>query len=147
MTKEYSETLTEVSEILKYMKREDVNKIPKALIEFIDANKSKTYQFFLTPNVDFSNQNIKRETLAFLTFLSLNFWCKDEEKNNLYKSLKKNEEIYEEELINKYNYDKLFNKAEQLKKEKKEEQKKLIVQHPKTLFSRLIEKIRSFFKL
>ena len=40
MTKEYTETLTEVAEILKHMETKDIIKLPMKLIEFIEQNIS-----------------------------------------------------------------------------------------------------------
>ena len=39
----YSEAAVEVLDILKHTRKEDVNKIPKKFIEFLENNKSKTY--------------------------------------------------------------------------------------------------------
>lgn len=39
----YSEAAVEVLDILKHTREEDVNKIPKKFIEFLENNKSKTY--------------------------------------------------------------------------------------------------------
>ena len=109
MTKEYTETLTEVSEILKNMDEKDINKIPKSIINYINKNKSNEYNFKIVPGIPFEEQKIKRETLALLAMFSLYYWCENpEEKNNLYKKFVENERIEEEEKRRKYNPDDLF---------------------------------------
>ena len=119
MTKEYTETLTEVSEILNNMNENDINKIPKSIINYINKNKSNEYNFKIIPGIPFEEQKIKRETLALLAMFSLYYWCENpEEKNNLYKKFVENERIEEEEKRRKYNPDDLF----KIKKNDKEEQ-------------------------
>lgn len=109
MTTEYAEVLSEVSEILKHMDPKDTNKVPTNLMNFIEQNKSKDYNFTLTANEPFSNQKIKRETLAFLGALVLNYWSENaESQNEFYNLLKENEQKYQSEIRKKYNTDNLF---------------------------------------
>lgn len=77
MTNTYREMLVEVSELFKYIPEELVNKIPKQLIIFIDNNKSAYYKYTYDTSIPFAKHTFKRETLAFLGFLNLNYWTED----------------------------------------------------------------------
>lgn len=47
MSKEYAKAYVEVLEILKTLKKEDLNKIPKERLELYDKNKDSNYKFHL----------------------------------------------------------------------------------------------------
>lgn len=116
MIKEYTETLAEVSEVLKNMDEKDVNKIPKNILDYINENKSKEYDFKIIPNIPFSEQKLKKETLALLAMFSLNYWCKNQdEKEELFLKFKENEMKEEEAKREKYNPDDLFKNREEKK--------------------------------
>jgi len=140
MTKEYTEALTEVSEILKHMKINDVSKIPKNILTFIEQNKSYDYDFILTEEDTFSSKDVKRETLAFLGLISLNYWCKSEdEKSNLYKEFQINEERYENELKEQYDLDIIF------KNKKQEVNTEMIKYQAPNMIQRVLKKVKNFF--
>lgn len=88
--KTYCETLTEVFEILKNMRKEDVEKIPKKFINFLEENRSKKYK----PNFDFKKPieklNLDSKTQAFLGIIYLKYWAtNEEEKKDFIKRLNK----------------------------------------------------------
>ena len=61
-----------------------------------------------------NEQNIRKETMAIIVLLYLNYWCEDEnevaEINNILKSI---EEKYQLELRERYNPDNIFKKQKQ----------------------------------
>ena len=65
----------ELSEILKMMEPKEVNKIPKKLLEVIEKEKSNTYIPNYSSKIELNSQNIKKETLAMLALLYINYWC------------------------------------------------------------------------
>ena len=144
MTKEYTETLTEVSEILNNMEEKDINKIPKSIINYINKNKSNEYNFKIVPGIPFEEQKIKRETLALLAMFSLNYWCEsEEEKRELYNKFAENERIEEEEKRKKYNPEDLFkikkNDKEQITNNKSTKEKEQQIDESKKIKQQIIE--------
>ena len=92
----------ELSEILKMMEPEEVNKIPKKLLEVIEKEKSNTYIPNYDSKIELNSQSIKKETLAMLALLYINYWCEDEnEKKEYLKLIEKNEQKYQVELNKK----------------------------------------------
>lgn len=76
----YKSAFKEVSEILKYMDEELVNKIPTKFITFLQENMSKEYDFKINENVALEKQNISREAENILALLYRNYWATEEEK-------------------------------------------------------------------
>lgn len=151
MTNNYSQTLTEVSCILKNMPNEDIKKLPKKLIESIEQNKDKNYDFKIDETLPMEKQKMKRETIVYMTMLYYNYWCKtQEEKDNLKEKLKLNEKNHEQFMAEKYSYDKIFKNKERLNSEEeiKEEQiqtKDIIIIQEKW-YKKIINKILEFFR-
>ena len=56
----------ELYEILMYIPVEKFKKIPKAIINQIDKNKDKNYNFKIDVNKNFDEQNISEQTKLFL---------------------------------------------------------------------------------
>lgn len=113
----YNQTL----EILKYMDKKYVEKIPKKLINYFNENKVSNYNFSINPEISLKEQNLSEKTLNILAMLNLNYWCTDEEhKKGLIKKYTDNQIKYEEESKQKYNIDDIF--ANKLKNENKIEQ-------------------------
>lgn len=142
-----SEAIVEVLEILSQMKEEQLNKIPKKFITFLEDNASKTYKCNLDKNISIKNQNLKEETKAFLALIYLSYWCKNEDEKNKYiEKLKNNEREYQKELSKKYNIDNLFKKEENPKEQViRQEQNTQLVVKKKGIMFMLISKIRNYF--
>lgn len=104
----YSEAAVEVLDILKHTREEDVKKIPKKFMEFLENNKSKSY----TANLDYTkgieDMHLKPETEALLGLIYMKYWANDDEKLKFKDKIKKNEIAYQEKLRAKYNVDNLF---------------------------------------
>lgn len=133
----------ELSEILKMMEPEEVNKIPKKLLEVIEKEKSNTYIPNYSSKIELNSQNIKKETLAMLALLYINYWCEDEnEKKEYLKLIEKNEQKYQVELNKKTDITKFF---ESEKKERTQEQSLTVVEN-KNLITKIIEKIKKLWK-
>lgn len=133
----------ELSEILKMMEPEEVNKIPKKLLEVIEKEKSNTYIPNYDSKIELNSQNIKKETLAMLALLYINYWCEDEnEKKEYLKLIEENEQKYQVELNKKTDITKFF---ESEKKERIQEQSLTVVEN-KNLITRIIEKIKKLWK-
>lgn len=143
----YSEAATEVLQILERTEIESVNKIPKKFIEFLEKNKSKTYN----PKFDWTRPikelNLKPKTEALLGIIYLKYWANEEEKIAFTKRVKENEERYQEELKEKYSAENLFkNKETAIEKQKVEEKVQLTVVHNKNFIQKIIEKIKNIFR-
>lgn len=144
----YSEAAVEVLDILEHTKKEDVNKIPKKFIEFLENNKSKTYISNLDHTKTIKEMNLKPKTQALLGLIYLKYWANEEEKIEFRKKAQVNEINYQKELNEKYNPDNLFKNKNAVNIEKNEtiQQTSLVEIKKETIMQKIISKIKEMFK-
>lgn len=102
----YECSYVEVLEILKYIPREEYEKIPKDYIKFYNENKDKNYKYKYNKN----SPKTLRKTDAIIIYLYKNYIASNEEKDRIEKSLKLNSQRAEIEKRKKYNLDNIFKK-------------------------------------
>ena len=68
---------SEVDEFLELISKENRNKIPKKLREFLREEKDINYIKGINLNVPIKNQELKEETLGIIALLNLQYWCED----------------------------------------------------------------------
>ena len=107
---EYSQSAAEVLGILEHTKKEYVNKIPKAFIEFLKNNSSKTYKSQLDYTKPISDLKLKPKTEALLGLIYMKYWAEGKDKEKFKKRVRDNENKYQENIRAKYNPDNLFKK-------------------------------------
>jgi len=90
---------SEVDEFLELLPDYERNKIPERLRDFFKNEKDIYYMKKIDPNISIKEQALKEETLAIIAFLTLKYWCKDEEEKKMLM------EIYEK---NDVKYQKIF---------------------------------------
>ena len=144
---DYNKRLTEVDEILNYLSKEEFNKIPEDIKQFIKENKDNEYIWNYDESKSLKEQNLSRDTIAILSYLNMEYLLNDEQKQlmEIIHELNEKEKLKEEySSDNQYNYDDLFknNKKEQ----NKEENKEIVVVKKQSLFTRIINKLKEIFK-
>ena len=97
---EYANAYSEVLEILKYISKEDYEKIPNSKIELFETNHNKEYIFKYNPNKTLDEQNVSKTAKAIIAILFRDYWAT---------------ELQKEKIITKQNYDRM-----QLEEKKKE---------------------------
>lgn len=143
----YSEAAVEVLDILKHTREEDVNKIPRKFIEFLENNKSETYIADLDHTKTIKEMDLKPKTQALLGLIYLKYWANEEEKIAFKKRARENEIKYQEKLREKYNTDNLFkNKRMIIEKENITEETALQVLEKETFIQRIINKIKGMLR-
>lgn len=147
----YAEAATEVLEILNYTQKEDVEKIPKKFLKFLERNSSKTYKPDFDVAKPIKELNLKPKTQALLGLIYLRYWADEEGKEKFNQKLNENEKEYQKELQEKYSVDNLFkNRTTVINQEniQEETQKEiqLITVENKTLVQKIIEKIKNIFR-
>lgn len=152
LTKEFAEASAEINEILKYMPKEEVEKIPSKLRDFFREVASKDYVTNINPDLPLDKQEIKEKTKDIIALIYRNYWCSEEERKELDQKLIENDRKFEEELREKYNPDNIFkNNVTTTKKEEpevKEEkiEQSLVVQETEKWYQRFLNMIKRWFK-
>lgn len=89
---EYANAYSEVLEILKYISKEDYEKIPNSKIELFETNHNKEYIFKYNPNKTLDEQNVSKTAKAIIAILFRDYWAT---------------ELQKEKIIAKQNYDRM----------------------------------------
>ena len=144
---EYSNSLYQINEILKYMTPNLKARIPKKVISYFENNKSQEYSWTIDKALPLEKQDLLPTTKEILTVLYRDFICDDIERVKLEKTLSDNEIKYQEELREKYNPDNIFKDRQKNIEvtEQEIEDTTAIVTYKETFLSKIINKIKIIF--
>ena len=143
---EYSKSLYQINEIIKYMTPNLKSRIPKKFISYFENNKSKDYNWKIDETNPLEKQNLLPTTKEILTVLYKDYICDDLERIELEKTLKNNEIKYQEELREKYNPDNIFkNKTKEVIDTITENESTSVTTYKESFFSKIINKIKLIF--
>ena len=155
---QYANAYTEVLDILKYISKEDYEKIPKSKIKVFEENSNKNYSFTYDENKTLDEQNVSEIAKAIIAILFRDYWATKEQR---YVIIKKQQEIKEQK------QKELMAKFEQNKKISEKDLKKVNVASDLDLdidyellgtnmklykkeegfFEKLVNKIKGFFNI
>ena len=83
----------QVSAVLNKMNKEDLEKIPKGLLDTIEQSKDKEAEINLDPKIPLEDQNLSNETIAMLALLNYKYWADDNERESLKAKYEENDRI------------------------------------------------------
>ena len=83
MDEKTKEIYSEVYSILNMLDKSYITRLPEKLYMMIQKEKSNKYNPQYDPNIDLSEQNIKKETLSIIALFHLNYWCNSQEEKNI----------------------------------------------------------------
>lgn len=144
----------EVFEILSYMKKEEVMRIPINVLEHIKKERSRTYQSKIDKNDLFNPDNIDQRSINLLTWLIMDYMGTEQQRGKLIRIGKENDRKREEERKAKYSID-VFNKQE-IQKEKvlpteideiTDNMKLVVVEQEETVFTLIVKFFKNLFKI
>ena len=146
---DYNKRLVEVDEILNYLSEEDLMKIPEDIRQLIKENKDKEYTWQYDETKPLKDQNVSRDTIAFLSYLNMEYLLNEKQKQFMQQMHEMNERKLEEEKAEKYKVDDLFKRNVTKQEEQKNEevvQETALVEYKESFFAKIVNKIKSFFK-
>ena len=104
---ENSIAYAEIFEILSYMDKQLVMKIPIEILEMIKRERKKDYVSKIDKNDLFNINNVSKQARNIFAYLNFEYWATEEERKILSKIYLNNEKIQEEkkkqEYYEKYN--------------------------------------------
>ena len=135
----------EIDEFLELLDEKTRNEVPEKLRQFFKDEKDQEYRKGINPNIPIKDQNLKRETLALIAVLNLQYWCKDEtERERLKQVYSNNDKEYQKELEEKYSVDNILkNRSNTAETKASNESFNLPIEVKK---EKWYEKMFSFFK-
>ena len=138
-----SAVYAEVFEILKYMDKTDVMKIPVEILTKIKDYKDDNYISKIDKNDVFNRANVMPETIKYIAWLDFNFWESKDEKERLKKKYieKKNKEEMIKRQIYKVNgiFDNKNNEIE-------DSNIQMLTTHKETFWVKIKKLIKEIFK-
>ena len=133
-------------EVLKYTKREDVNKIPKSRILLWRINMNKDYDFKIDKTKTLEEQNLSKEAKAIIANIFKKYWATDYQKERIEAKEKYDIEQMEKEKYQKYNPDDIFkNRKQNIQQEEVASKTVSMVEYREPLFKRILNKIKNIF--
>ncbi len=145
---DYNKRLVEVDEVLKYLSEEDLSKIPEEIRQLIKDNKDKEYVWEYDDTKPLKEQNLNRDTIAFLSYLNMEYLLNEKQKQYMEQLHELNEKKLEEERAEKYKTGDLFKRNKMRQEERVETeqvQEQALVEYKESLFTKIINKIKNFF--
>lgn len=146
MKQETKEIYSELYQILTLLGEEYIEKLPHNLPKLLEEKRNLEYIPQYTGKIPFNQQQVRKETLAILALIHLNYWCEDdEEKQKLLQMLNKNEQSFQEELREQYNPDEIF-KDRKRTGILQEQENMALVPIKENWCKKMIKKIKDIFK-
>ena len=146
LAENYACAYKEVIEVLKYTKREDVNKIPKSRILLWRINMNKDYDFKIDTTKTLEEQNLSKEAKAIIANIFKKYWATDYQKERIEAKEKYDIEQMEKEKYQKYNPDDIFkNRKQTIQQEEVASKTASMVEYREPLFKRILNKIKNVF--
>ena len=142
---------TEVYIILQDLNEEEYNKIPPEVIETLDANRNKEYEYELDDELELKDQPMLPETKAILFNLFRDYLATPEQKTKIIRMQNEARQKNELKKQQMYNTDvfanKSINKTTKLNENevKTNNNEKQIVEYKENIFKRILNKIKSLF--
>ena len=91
---QYANAYTEVLDILRYISKEDYEKIPKSKIKVFEENSNKNYSFKYDVDKTLEEQNVSEIAKMIIVILCRDYWTTNEQR---YIIIKKQREAREEQ--------------------------------------------------
>ena len=148
---EVNDIAKETVEVLKFTDVDFKSRISEKLLNLLEELSQKsTKEVKIDLNKKLNEQNISEECKDLLSLLYLNYYASENEKEEILKIWKENDNIYQKELEGKYDIDKIFEKntQERMKKTEKsniQEEVKMPTVIKETFLEKLINRIKKIF--
>lgn len=142
----YPNAYKEVYEILKYVPKEDLKRVPKKFMEMLEEKMNKDYKFSIDTSKDFiEEQELMIETRTILAYIFLNYWATEIQKEKVNIKFKKDIEDAEKQKRDLYNVD-IFKNKKQLKENiGKEQENAMVIYKKENFITKIFNTIKKFF--
>lgn len=123
----------EIWTILEQLEEKDRNKIPEEILKKIDTNRNKEYKAEINLDIPLQEQRLSEQTVEMLCYLEMEYLSTPEQREELIKVYKQNEE----QLSQKLDISKIF-------EERKKEIVPIVIEKEYTWYQKIWNKIKCF---
>ena len=143
----YIKAYTEVNCLLEYLPQSYIEKLPKRLIELIKRQSDEKFNIDIDTNKSLLEQDFSKKTKDLIAVIKYNYWSTDEERKQLKNLFYENENMYQKELLEKYNPNNIFHQKEQkVEVTKPVDSNKQIAIYKENIFTKFLNKIKNLFR-
>ena len=143
--KEYAIAYCEILEILKYIPKEDYNKIPQSIIEGFKDNSNEECSFHYDPNKTLQEQNVSDIAKGIIIILFRDYWADErqrkmiiaKQRNDKMKIIEKERAIEETEDLNIFIHTNENEDKAELPKEQNNEKETALINTKDNLFTKI----------
>lgn len=144
---EYANAYSEVLEILKFISKEDYEKIPANKIELFKLNSNKEYEFTYDPEKTLDEQNVSKRAKAIIGILFRDYWATEVQREKIIRKQKNDRLILEEQKKSLYDIENIFKKRNTCSETEAKEEVTEMVVYKSNFITRVFNKIKNFFKI
>jgi len=144
---EYANAYSEVLGILKFISKEDYEKIPESKIELFKINSNKEYNFVYNPEKTLEEQNVSKRAKAIIGLLFRDYWATEVQREKILNKQKNDRLILEEEKKSLYDVENIFKKRNTSNEEQVKEEVTEMTIYKESLLTKLLNKIKCLFKI
>lgn len=105
-------TYEELYEILSFMDKQSVMKIPINILNTINEQRNPKYQTRIDKNDIFNENNVSKETIDLLCYLDYHYWMDDSKKAEVDRIRKQKFQEDDDKKRKQYNPNDIFKKVE-----------------------------------
>lgn len=146
MYRENQIAYAEVFEILKYMPKADVMKIPIEILEMLKRERAENYISKIDKENIFKKENMSDKAFNMLSWLDFEYWANEEEKKVLKEQYIKNEYELEKRKLEEYdrNHQEIFSSENKFNENSNFNSELPDIIKKKNLFEKIKESISKF---
>lgn len=143
---EFSNACYEVLEILKYVKEDDIKKIPEEEIQLLKNNANFNHNFKYEPHKNIKEQDVSKLTKGILATYFEKYIASEKQQKKIRLKREYDLKIIEQEKREKYNTDNLFKKDDKIEIENNAENMQMIKIPQEKWYKRLFSFFKNIFK-
>lgn len=144
---EYANAYSEVLGILKFISKEDYDKIPESKIELFKVNSNKEYNFVYNPEKTLEEQNVSKRAKAIIGLLFRDYWATEVQREKIINKQKNDRLILEEEKKSLYDVENIFKKRNTSNEEQVKEEVTEMIVYKENFITKILNKIKNLFKM
>lgn len=142
---EYANAYAEVLEILKYVSKEEYDKIPHSKIELFETNKNENYVFKYYPNKTLEEQKVSKRAKAIISILFRDYWASDLQREKILKKQNSDRKLFEKNKKTLYDVENIFKNKNNETTNINNETKEMVIYKKEKWYTTILMKIRKLF--
>ena len=142
---EFKNACFEVLEILRFIKEDDLIKIPKYEIQILEENANYEHKFTYNPQKDIKEQQVCKLAKGIIAIYFYKYIASMEQKEKIEEYHRYNQELIEQTKSQQYDVNNIFKKKNKDEINVENENNQLIIPKNEKWYIKILYKIKEFF--